>query len=332
MVEHAGTTKDETNIAVDVKEEVLPQEPITVSGGAPASRKPLAEAAKEEELSNNRIAKNAKQSTPENDLRRLRVNLTTRQAREASHAKLHDYKTFLVPGGNEIATRQIMQLREEKHPTMRPLKHSNMLHNVDVSLAIHAIEGGNLGAFVPMLRLLSVDDKKEVAVASAKAINECRYDKTKKPWDTFPAAQTESLHTMQGQREQPVYNFSDKAAPNQILDEVLFVGNALVSAKAIEKPPAMSAVKEVPGAMVTQTLDGNVNGKKWHKMGSKLGLMFKDHRLDVEFLPTRCEIPGVNTNIDQEVCQARVVMAMPPLRVRSLITHMCPSSTSTSIF
>ena len=99
LVEHATTTTKETAVLVDVKKEMRPQESTLVSGGAPAPRKPLAEAAKEEDLSNHKMAEIAVQLKPENDLRRLRFNSTTKLVRQASHAKEHDYKTFIVPTG-----------------------------------------------------------------------------------------------------------------------------------------------------------------------------------------------------------------------------------------
>ena len=111
------------------------------------------------------------------------------QARTGSYAKLHDDKTYLVPEANEITGWEIMQLQMTMHPTLKLLQHSNKLDNVDVSLAIHACENAEFGAFVTMLRHLSLDEKKEVAAASAKGINECYY-KTNKPWDTFPAARS----------------------------------------------------------------------------------------------------------------------------------------------
>ena len=111
---------------------------------------------------------------------------------------------------------------------------------------------------MPLLRHLSEPETRMVAIESAKAKVQAWYDKEVNPIDV--AGSRENLQISKKRKEPPQYNLSERPTPGGSMDEVLLIGNALVSTTAKEVPRDAGSEKEVPAAMVDQKLDGSING------------------------------------------------------------------------
>ena len=56
--------------------------------------------------------------------------------------------------------------------------------------------------------------------------------------------------------------------------------------------------------MVTQTLNGNINGVPWSEMGwTDHEEFYKKYDLGPEYLRTGCEVSGPNTMLSKDICK-----------------------------
>ena len=86
----------------------------------------------------------------------------------------------------------------------------------------------------------------------------------------------------------PLYHFSDNRVADQILDAVMSIADAAVSARAVTAPRVAEAANNVPSSRVEQILNGNINGAKWRDMGDNLENVRARCYLDPKFLATGC--------------------------------------------
>ena len=102
----------------------------------------------------------------------------------------------------------------------------------------------------------------------------------------------------------PVYKFSKKNTGGK-MNEVVFIGEAAVSTKRLDIP-LIEDITQVPEMLVRHNLKGNLNGQTWETMDREYKDIIEKHNLGAEFLPTGCEIEGINTGLSAEKCQERI--------------------------
>ena len=68
-----------------------------------------------------------------------------------------------------------------------------------------------------------------------------------------------------GDQRLPTYPFSDRNAPDKLVNNVFFMGNSMVNATKVEEP-RVPEVAQIPELLADSRLDCNINGVPWSKM------------------------------------------------------------------